>query len=59
LAEKYLGRGDPANAARVQEIKAIWRTEPRLLFRLQPEVWRAIELRVYRGQRADREFQAA
>jgi PPOX class probable F420-dependent enzyme len=58
LAEKYIGRGDPANAGRVREIMALWRTEPRLLIRIQPEVWRAIDLRVYRGKRADREYQA-
>ena len=33
-------------------------TEPRLLFRLVPEVWRAIDMRVYQGKRADRDFQA-
>ncbi len=59
LAEKYLGHGDPANAPRVEEFMTVWRTEPRLLFRLQPEVWRAIELRVYRGKRGDREHHAS
>ena len=34
------------------------KTEPRLLFRLVPEVWRAIDMRVYEGKRADREYQA-
>lgn len=57
LAEKYIGRGDPANKAKVDEFRTIWRKEPRLLFRITPEVWRAIELRVYRGKRADREYQ--
>ena len=33
------------------------RTENRLLFELQPEVVRAIDMRVYRGKRADRDFQ--
>jgi len=33
------------------------RTEPRLLFRLTPEVWRAIDMRVYEGKRADRDHQ--
>ena len=33
-------------------------TEHRLLFELVPEVTRAIDMRVYRGKRADREFQA-
>ena len=32
-------------------------TEHRLLFELVPEVVRAIDMRVYRGKRADREFQ--
>jgi PPOX class probable F420-dependent enzyme len=34
-------------------------TEHRLLFELVPEVFRAIDMRVYRGKRADREYQAA
>jgi PPOX class probable F420-dependent enzyme len=34
------------------------RTEHRLLFRLTPDVFRAIDMRVYRGKRADREHQA-
>lgn len=34
------------------------RTEHRLLFELVPEVQRAIDMRVYRGKRGDREFQA-
>lgn len=33
-------------------------TEPRLLFRLTAAVTRAIDMRVYRGKRADRAFQA-
>lgn len=58
LAEKYVGRGDPANAAAVDSFFANMQTEPRLLFRLEPEVTRAIDMRVYRGKREDREFQA-
>ncbi len=58
LAEKYVGRGDPANAAAVDAFFANMQTEPRMLFRVTPEVWRAIDLTVYRGKRADREFQA-
>jgi PPOX class probable F420-dependent enzyme len=54
LADKYVGRGDPARA---EAFFANMRTEPRLLFRLTPQVWRAIDMRVYRGKRADREFQ--
>jgi hypothetical protein len=59
LAEKYVGRGDPGNAAAVDAFYGNMRTEPRLLFRLDPEVTRAIDMRVYRGKRADREFQSA
>jgi hypothetical protein len=33
-------------------------TEHRLLLELVPEVRRAIDMRVYRGKRADREYQA-
>jgi len=58
LAEKYVGRGDPANAEAVEKFFANMQNEPRLLFRLTPQVTRAIDMRVYRGKRADREFQA-
>jgi hypothetical protein len=34
------------------------RTEHRLLFRLEPEVLRAIDMRVYRGKRGDRDYQS-
>jgi PPOX class probable F420-dependent enzyme len=57
LAEKYVGRRDPANAGRVEAFFANMRTEPRLLFRITPQVVRAIDMRVYRGKRADRAFQ--
>ena len=57
LAEKYVGRDDPANAATVDAFFANMQTEPRMLFRLEPEVWRAIDLTVYRGKREDRAFQ--
>ncbi len=57
LAEKYVGRGDPANADAVEKFYSNMRTEPRLLFRLVPEVRRAIDMSVYRGKRADREYQ--
>jgi hypothetical protein len=29
-----------------------------MLFRIEPDTWRAIDMSVYRGKRADREFQA-
>lgn len=57
LAQKYVGRGDPANADAVERFFTNMQTEPRLLFRLTPEVTRAIDMRVYRGKREDREFQ--
>ncbi len=57
LAEKYVGRGDPANKEAVDAFFDNMRTEPRLLFRLTPKVFRAIDMRVYRGKRADREYQ--
>ena len=56
LAEKYVGRGDPANVGAVEAFLANMRTEPRLLIKVHPEVWRAIDMRIYRGKRADREF---
>jgi hypothetical protein len=62
LVEKYVGRGDAANDSAVEVFFANMRTEPRMLFRLEPEdrtnSIRAIDLRVYRGKRADRAFQA-
>ncbi len=58
LAEKYVGQGDPAKAAAVDAFVANMKTEPRLLIRVTPEVWRAIDMRVYEGKRADRQHQA-
>ena len=58
LAEKYVGRGDPERSDAVERFFANMRTEPRLLFKLIPHVTRAIDMSVYRGKRADREFQA-
>ena len=61
LVEKYLGRGDPAKKGAVEAFFTNLQTEPRLLFQLRPQSransLRAIDLRVYRGKRADREFQ--
>lgn len=63
LADKYVGRGDPANDSAVAAFVANMRTEPRMLFRLEPQdrpnAVRAIDMRVYRGKRADREHQQA
>jgi PPOX class probable F420-dependent enzyme len=52
LVDKYVAvEGRDAFFANMQ-------TEHRLLFELVPDVRRAIDMRVYRGKRADREFQA-
>jgi PPOX class probable F420-dependent enzyme len=59
LVEKYVGLGDAANKPAVEAFVANMRTEHRLLFELVPEVRRAIDMRIYRGKRADREWQAA
>ena len=54
LVEKYVGLGDPARARAVDDFVANMQTEHRLLFQLVPEVRRAIDMRVYRGKRAER-----
>lgn len=58
LADKYVG----AMGGDVDAFVANMKTEPRLLFRLEPEdrdnAIRAIDMRVYRGKREDREHQA-
>lgn len=58
LAEKYVGRGDPSNDQAVEAFFANMKTEPRLLYKLVPTVWRAIDMSVYQGKRADRDYQA-
>ncbi len=58
LARKYVGSRPGATDDAVDRFVANMKTEPRLLFRLTPLFWRAIDLTVYRGKRADREFQA-
>lgn len=58
LVEKYVGRHDPERADAVEAFFANMRTEPRMLFRVEPDVWRAIDMSVYRGKRADRDHQA-
>ncbi len=57
LAEKYVGSRNPEDPAAVDRFFDNMRTEPRLLFKIQPTAWRAIDMRVYRGKRADREYQ--
>ena len=60
LAVKYVGRGDEsANGPAIETFFANMQTEPRMLFKILPQVTRAIDMRVYQGKRADREFQAA
>lgn len=63
LADKYVGRGDPANAGAVDAFVANMRTEPRILFHLalqeRSNAMRAIDMSVYEGKRADREHQQA
>ncbi|MEM7018298.1 MAG: pyridoxamine 5'-phosphate oxidase family protein [Pseudomonadota bacterium] len=59
LAEKYVGSREPDNPAAVDRFFNNMKTEPRLLFRLQPKVWRTIDMRVYRGKKADRLYQEA
>ena len=53
LVEKYVP------AAGREAFFANMQTEHRLLFELVPETLRAIDMRVYRGKRADRDYQAA
>jgi PPOX class probable F420-dependent enzyme len=55
LVEKYVG---PSGPAAVDSFFANMQTEHRMLFKLTPTVVRAIDMRVYRGKRADREYQA-
>ena len=57
LAEKYVGSRNPEDPEAVDRFFNNMRTEPRRLFKVQPSVWRAIDMRVYRGKRADREYQ--
>lgn len=59
LAEKYVGRGESANREAVDKFYDNMTTEPRMLFRMRPSVIRAIDMRVYRGKRADREHQSS
>lgn len=58
LVEKEIGRGDPGRIPAVESFLANMRTEPRVLFGLVPSSVRAIDAPVYRGKRADREYQA-
>jgi PPOX class probable F420-dependent enzyme len=55
LARKYVGSRGRDPEAFVANMK----TEPRLLFRLTPTHWRAIDLTVYRGSRGDVAYQQA
>ena len=53
--DKYVGTSAGAPAA--DAFFANMQTEHRLLFELEPQVLRAIDMRVYQGKRADREYQ--
>ena len=55
LVDKYVRT--PSGDAAADAFLANMKTEHRLLFRLEPQVMRAIDMRVYRGKRADRDFQ--
>ena len=57
LVEKYIGATNKSNPDAVERFFNNMRTEPRLLFRITPEVTRAIDMRVYEGKRADRDYQ--
>ena len=57
LVEKYIGLRDPARQDTVEAFLVNMKTEHRLLFELVPQVRRAIDMRVYRGKRADRDWQ--
>ena len=57
LAEKYLGQHNRLNAKAVDRFFSNMKTEPRLLFKLTPTNWRAIDMRQYRSKKSDREFQ--
>jgi len=57
LAQKYIGRGNFGRAETVDAFVANMAKEPRLLIRITPEVWRAIDMSVYEGKRADRDHQ--
>jgi hypothetical protein len=57
LAKKYVGHHVRANAEAVDKFFAHMQTEPQMLFRSEQEVWRPIDMSVYREKRADREHQ--
>ena len=58
LARKYIPSLRPdATEQDIAAFVANMQTEPRLLFRLTPEHWRAIDLTVYRGSRGDIAYQ--
>lgn len=55
LVDKYVG---PLGPEAADAFFANLQTEHRLLFELPPDVFRAIDMRVYRGKRGDRDYQA-
>lgn len=56
LAAKHVANNDPSRMDEVDKYIETVRDEPRMLFEVTPEVWRAIDLRIPGGKRADREF---
>lgn len=56
MAAKFVGKNDPGRSAEVDKYMEQVKDEPRLLFEVTPDVWRAIDLRVAGGKRADREY---
>jgi len=56
MAAKFVGKNDPARSAEVDRYMESVRDEPRVLFQVTPQVWRAIDLRVSGGKREDREY---
>ena len=44
IAEKYVRQGDPANDEAVERFFAMLQSETRMLFKVTPESWRAIDL---------------
>jgi PPOX class probable F420-dependent enzyme len=56
LVDKYVGASAGPEAA--DAFFSNMQTEHRLLFELEPQILRAIDMRVYRGKRADRDYQA-
>ncbi len=44
IIEKYVGRGDPANDDAVDRYLTMMHSEVRMLFKVTPHRWRAVDL---------------